>query len=190
MIYYTVYKITNTVNGKYYIGAHKTTDLNDSYMGSGTLLQSAISKYGKDSFQKEIIHLLDSEEEMYAKEAELVTESTAEDRGTYNLKPGGPGNFYHINKNGPYIVDSVEHSERMKKWWKDRDEKLGAESRKNEKVSKSLTGRKLSETHKENLKGKMWVKKDSESKYIRREELAHHLNEGWVKGRTMPKKCD
>lgn len=32
LAHYLVYKITNLVNGKIYIGAHKTKDINDGYM--------------------------------------------------------------------------------------------------------------------------------------------------------------
>ena len=37
--FYTVYKITNLINGKIYFGQHITKDLLDDYMGSGTDLK-------------------------------------------------------------------------------------------------------------------------------------------------------
>ena len=51
---YLIYKITNTVNNKIYVGCHKTQNVNDNYMGSGKILQHAIAKYGISKFTKEI----------------------------------------------------------------------------------------------------------------------------------------
>ena len=48
-----IYLTTNLINGKKYIGKHFGA-ICDSYLGSGTLLQRAIAKYGKENFKKEI----------------------------------------------------------------------------------------------------------------------------------------
>lgn len=92
---YTVYKITNKLNGKYYIGCHKTEDLNDEYMGSGLLLQRAYLKYGVENFEKQILHIYENSEEMFNKEKELVYVG----ENSYNIKEGGCGGFDYINKN-------------------------------------------------------------------------------------------
>ena len=94
-MYYTVYKITNKTNQKFYIGKHQTNNLNDGYMGSGKLLKAAYKKYGMENFSKEILHVFETEEEMNAKEKELVILHET----SYNLCEGGKGGFSYINKN-------------------------------------------------------------------------------------------
>lgn len=98
--HYLVYKTTNLVNGKIYIGQHQTYDLNDGYLGSGILIQRAIEKYGEENFKREILFECSSVEEMNAKEAELVNEEFLKRDDVYNLKLGGDGGFDFITRNG------------------------------------------------------------------------------------------
>ena len=98
--FYTIYKTTNLINNKIYIGAHKTKNKDDKYMGSGVAISKAFEKYGKENFKKEILHLLNSEEEMYLKEKEIVNEEFIKLNTNYNLKLGGDGGFEHIDCSG------------------------------------------------------------------------------------------
>ena len=94
-MFYTIYKVTNLLSNKYYVGKHMTKDLDDGYMGSGKLIRRAIKKHGRENFKKEILYIFDNEEAMNAKEAELVIVSEE----TYNLCDGGHGGFGYINQN-------------------------------------------------------------------------------------------
>ena len=94
-IYYTIYQITNNVNGKIYIGSHKTSNPNDNYFGSGPAIKSAIKKYGIENFTKQILYYLETEQEMYLKEAEIVSEQFISRKDTYNITLGGKGGWSH-----------------------------------------------------------------------------------------------
>ena len=92
-MYFLVYKITNNIDGKFYVGCHKTKNKDDGYMGSGKYLKSAIKKYGLENFSKEILFECLSEKEMYEKETQFVILSD----NSYNLKPGGEGGWQYVN---------------------------------------------------------------------------------------------
>jgi len=109
-MYHIIYKTTNTINKKWYIGYHSTTNINDEYLGSGKLIISAIKKYGKESFIKEILYIFPTKEEALLKEKELVNEDIVNDRSTYNSKIGGEGGWDHILKR---IKEDIEFKKKM-----------------------------------------------------------------------------
>lgn len=96
-MFYTVYKITNSINNRIYVGAHRTENLNDGYLGSGYVIKSAIRLYGKEFFNKELLFVFDNKEDMFAKEREIVNETFVNDPMTYNIKLGGWGGFDTID---------------------------------------------------------------------------------------------
>lgn len=89
---YIVYKTTNILNNKYYIGVHSQEGKDfDGYLGSGNVLKQSISKYGKENFLRETLYSFDNEKDAYSKEKELVTLDLVSDPNCYNLKIGGLG---------------------------------------------------------------------------------------------------
>lgn len=100
---YYVYQITNSINGKIYIGAHKGA-VDDGYMGSGKVIKDAVKKYGKESFTKTILCECDSREEMLRQEREMVNAEFVARKDTYNMKLGGIGGFDHIVRDDAWSV--------------------------------------------------------------------------------------
>jgi len=86
---YTVYKTTNLINGKIYIGVHKTENPCDNYLGSGIAIKRAIKIYGSNNFKKEVLFEFDNPVDAYAKEKELVTSEFILLENTYNMTTGG-----------------------------------------------------------------------------------------------------
>lgn len=111
MIYYTVYKITNTINNKIYVGFHKTSNLNDSYFGSGLLITKAIREYGKEHFSKEILAVFDNKEAAESYEAHIVDKEFTLREDTYNLALGGNVQILYGENNGFY---GKHHSDETK----------------------------------------------------------------------------
>lgn len=102
--HYIIYKITNLTNGMFYTGAHATHDLDDGYMGSGVEIIKAIANEGEQNFKREILETFDTQEAMYAKEAEIVSDDYLKNPKVYNLVRGGSGGWDGINTS-PVIAE-------------------------------------------------------------------------------------
>ena len=94
-IYGFVYKITNTRNGKAYVGQHKGTDFGE-YWGSGLMLNRAYEKYGKESFTREIVRYASSTDELNFLECYYIQFFGSKSPNGYNIASGGNGGFTGI----------------------------------------------------------------------------------------------
>lgn len=106
--YHFIYKTTNLLSGRYYIGMHSTDDLNDGYLGSGTYLKRSINKHGKQNHSIEILEFLNSREELAVREREIVSLQEIAKRECMNLKVGGDGGFtVEQARKGRQVTDKV-----------------------------------------------------------------------------------
>jgi len=121
--YCYIYIIINNVNGKIYIGQHRTNDLDDGYMGSGKLLIRAFNKYGIEKFIKKILHHCPSLEEANLLEEQEILSRDATNRSVgYNISKkavGGQGQTAtsrkKISESTTGVAKSEKHKSSMKK---------------------------------------------------------------------------
>ena len=105
-----IYKTTNRVNGKYYIGRHSTKNLDDGYLGSGTHISNAIKKYGQESFEREILGEALTTEDLWYLEELFVCKDVVEDPNSYNLAYGGKNHLRSLKEND--YVSFLEHQKK------------------------------------------------------------------------------
>jgi len=211
-MFHIIYKITNLINNKIYIGAHSTVDINDTYMGSGHALKRSQKKYGIENFTKEILFIFKTSEEMYQKESEIVTESFCMEQTNYNVRVGGIGGFNHYNgteqhrqsssrggKIAAQITNAFAREQKANNtlWWQNRLKTMTEVNRKKAGTGLCNGWRNYTEEEKLNRRtqlsqmqqgtgnsqyGKYWI-----SHPVTKEVLRIHkddpIPEGWVRGK-------
>lgn len=202
---YTVYKITNTINGKIYIGVHVTNNLDDGYMGSGKILKIAQDKYGIENFEKEYLHIFDSPDEMFEMESTLVNELFIQSNDTYNIREGGNGSWGYINDSGSnnkvnqylWLKNKLETDDEYRKKHSEKISKAVLNSgfdfsehssnKKHTKESKRKIGEANSkyQSGKGNSQyGKIWIYNE-ELKESKRIDKSSEIPNGWERGRKI-----
>jgi group I intron endonuclease len=105
-----IYKTTNLINGKFYIGKDKHND--PKYFGSGKILKQSIKKYGIDNFIKEIIEECYDEQHWLEREIYWISYYNSKNDG-YNIALGGNGGDTISNNPNKELIGK-RHSEKMK----------------------------------------------------------------------------
>lgn len=163
--YNYIYKITNLVNGKIYIGKHSTDNLGDNYMGSGTRLRQAYKKYGLENFNKEVIDYYTSEVELNRGEMFYIEKFNSTDpKIGYNLTYGGEGEIptketkkkmSESQKGRPLSEDHKTKLRKPHKMKYTKTEEHLRKLRESQKANKKLVGCSLSAEHKRKISQSM-----------------------------------
>lgn len=185
-----IYKITNLVNNKIYIGlSTKSVEESMCYFGSGRLINEAILKYGKENFHKEIIedNVTDFEKLKNREIYWIDSFKSHVDFDNYNLTLGGDGVLGFKPTKETKKILSKKTSNSNKERWKDpeyRNNMLNhlhnrsIESR--EKVGNSLRGIPKSDMARKNMsiakKGKPQSDKAKESQRIVQSGMKYYYN--------------
>lgn len=208
--YHFIYKTTNLINNKYYIGMHSTTNLKDGYLGSGKFLRSSLRKHGKENFKCEILEWCLDREKLIEREKQIITEVSIKEILCMNLKPGGKGGFSTKDqiKGSPAGVLALKKKMKEDKEFRDRhskrtslqlkkDYESGKRKRKPvkdwtglkhkqetiEKIRKSKAGQGWKESNSQY--GTCWITREGINKKIKKEEVEQYINLGWNKGRKL-----
>lgn len=187
-----IYKTTNLINGKIYIGQDRNN--NPKYIGSGKILHFAIQKYGLENFNKEIIEECNSLELLNEREKYWIDFYKSTNRSIgYNITMGGTGgDTLSNNPNKKEIGEKIGESN--KKIWSDADykkkmstlrkEQFSDDTRK--KISLATKGEKngnYGRKHTEDVRFKMsecrknWWNNLSD---IEREEIGRRISESTI----------
>jgi hypothetical protein len=205
--YHYIYKTTNLINGKYYIGMHSTSNLGDGYMGSGKRLRYSIRKHGEQNHKVEILEFVNSREELVLRETEIVNLNEIAKVECMNLRVGGTGEFSReqqklnaeksnskqkiLRENDSEWVIKISgiRSDSQKKVYSEGKSGL-CDYNWNGKKHSDETKHKISDAMKGKGVGKAnsqygtcWVTNGKEVKKIKKEDLDSWLNKGWIKGR-------
>jgi len=197
-----IYKTTCKVTGRFYIGMHSTSKLEDGYLGSGKRLRSSIRKWGIENHTKEILEFLPDRSSLKEREKNLVNEDLLHDPMCMNLQIGGGGGFSNeehkqkAQKAGGRKVlqilnnrhcDRLKYDEEYKSRWKRSiaTSRIGKEGIPHSEETKRKIGlsNSISQKGEKNSQyGSFWITNGIENKKWKKDTI---IPNGWYKGRKI-----
>lgn len=209
--YHFLYKTTNLLNGKFYVGMHSTDDLDDGYLGSGKRLRYSIRKYGASNFKREIIKFFETRKQLIEYEEKIVDCALLKEELCMNLKPGGSGGsgpgklngFFgktHTEKNRNISKNNLamlkkrmnedpifkrEINDKRIKTIKENGYASGFKGKKHNDDTKTLMSLKAQQRlgNRNSQFGTCWITRNKENKKIKKEDLEIYIQQGWMRGR-------
>ena len=152
-----VYKTTNLITGKIYVG--QTNGRSDTYFGSGVWIKHLISKYGRENFIRETLCECSSQEELNKQEKHWIKVLDSQNPSIgYNIADGGNGHTSKRRQN--YSAMSEDQKSKIRDTMISRGTSVGKNNGfhgKNhtqeikDKISNFQLGRKKSENWKVNM---------------------------------------
>lgn len=124
---YYIYCITNQINGKTYVGRsiHSSEERDRNYFGSGLAIKSAIKKYGKSNFVKEIlVDNVKTKDKIFKLEEQYIKYYKDIGKAEYNLTLSSCGNppdilnfkgKHHTEEHKQYISNKLKGIKREPK---------------------------------------------------------------------------
>lgn len=205
-MYGYIYKTTNLVNGKIYIGQHKADQYDVTYLGSGKALLNSISKYGKENFTCEILEWCETQSKINSRERYWINFYNSRDRNIgYNITEGGEGwkGVHHseltkqkISKtkmgchpNRDYIITD-ETRQKISRTLKAKHQSswnkgIPMREESKQKLRNANLGKKLSEETKQKMKGRpAWNKGIKTPEKLKKQISESLKNRVWVNNGT------
>lgn len=169
-----VYKVTNLINGKIYIG--QTIKIGKrflEYYGSGKYIKRAIKKHGITNFIKEIIWFCKTKEELNEQEIFWIKLYNSTDRKIgYNIREGGIGGINNGHVCSDEAKQKISKANTGKRRTDEQKEKIKKALKESEANKKRLENLSMSEETKEKLRIVNTGRKRSEETKQRQSESA------------------
>jgi len=192
-----IYKTTNLINGKIYIGQRKG-EFYPYYYGSGIHFLRALKLHGRNNFKVNLITYAKTKDILNRLEKKYIDNHRKRigKKRMYNIADGGGGRSCPFTEEHKLKLSKIlsgrplteEHKLKIKKSHSNPETKRKCIESHKGKYPSEMTRRKmsLSNSGKKSVNfGKRWIvnKRLCREKSVSKENILYYLNNGWVYGR-------
>lgn len=159
-MYGYIYKTTNLVNGKIYVGQHRGESFDENYYGSGIILKRALDKYGKNNFSCEILEWCNTKQQLEEREIYWIDKlDSCNSKIGYNRSAGGYTPRYYGENHPMYGRHQSDASNEL-----NRESHLGKKHSQETRAKMSATQKKINNKKKANRLN-VWILEQHKCEY-------------------------